>query len=394
MKSSKLTSEFNDVRSVLEVRGQCEQPRNTFPAPVLGRFGCVRLALACAAIVLAGHSPLCGQDDLPESSSTVVAVPRELQQFSGMMIGKLVQRDIERGDFTVTVDYVARVWRNNKAANPRSAVGKTFRVEGVTGKWLDQLLLIRPGESIEFEAQHREGDAFRFPGEWLKKVAPYDPAQHPVPPAGFRGFSGLVIGTIDEKRLESRELVLTVQEIKQTFAKNRAKAPNDVQGKKIVLAGFWAQMSKPFDPLKEGDTIEVGVNHRVPQSDHFSVVEHARKVRSADTPDAESLGKRSGGPIPAGMRGFRGILRGTLVSRDVEKGTLKIRADKATRVWRRNEASDLASCRGKTFLVTGIAGKWLDVLLTLKAGDTIDVEAFHNGQDHLDFVKEYLQKVE
>lgn len=210
------------------------------------------------------------------------AVPEELRRFSGMMIGKLVQRDIERGNFTVTVDYVARVWENNKARNPRAAVGKTFRVEGVSGQWLDQLLLVRPGESIEFEAQHRQGDAFRFPGEWLKKVAPYDPAQHPVPPEGFRGFSGVVVATIEEKRIESRELVLTIREIKRTFEKNQAKEPEQVKDKKVVLAGFWARMSKPFDPLKKGDMIEAGVLHRVPQSDHFTVIEYAKKVSPED----------------------------------------------------------------------------------------------------------------
>ena len=313
-----------------------------------------------------------------------------------MMIGKLVQRDIERGSFTVTVDYVARVWENNRARNPRAAVGKTLRVEGVTGEWLDQLLLIRPGESIEFETQHREGDAMRFPGEWLKKVAPYDPAKHPVPPDGFRGFSGVVIGRIEEKRLESRELVLTVQKVKQTFERNRAEKPAEVEGKRIVLAGFWARMSKPFDLLKKGDAIRVGVLHRVPQSDHFTVIEFAEKVEAPSEGDSAGtqLSSRSEGAIPAGMRGFRGILRGTLVNRDVEEGTLKFRAQKATRVWKANRARDLDSCKGTTFFVKGISGKWLDVLLTLKPGDTIEVEAFHNGEDHLDFIQELLQKVE
>ena len=96
------------------------------------------LALALGLVTslwLGAHSALPAQDT--EQSPDVIAVPEELQNFSGMMIGKLVERDIERGSFTVTVDYVARVWENNKSRNPRAAVGKTLRVEGVTGEWLD-----------------------------------------------------------------------------------------------------------------------------------------------------------------------------------------------------------------------------------------------------------------
>lgn len=331
--------------------------------------------------------------------SEAVAVPEELRRFSGMMIGKLVDRDLERGSFTVTVDYVARVWENNRAPQPRAAIGKTLRVEGVTGKWLDQLLLIRPGETVEFEAQHREGDALRFPGEWLKKTTPFDPEQYPVPPEGFRGFAGMVRGTIEAKREESRELVLKVEAIEQTFPRNRAEKPESIVGKRIVLAGFWARMSKPFDPLRAGDSIRAGVLHRVPQSDHFTVIELAEKVpasESAEAPDSPKAPVEEDGKaaIPAGMRGFRGILRGTLVSRDVEKGELVFTAERATRVWKQNRATNTASCRGKNFLVKGIAGKWLDVLLTLNEGDTIEVEAFHNGEAHLDFISEWLKKVE
>ena len=53
------------------------------------------------------------------------------------------------------------------------------------------------------------------------------------------------------------------------------------------------------------------------------------------------------------MKGFRGILRGKLVSKDVEKGTLVFKADRVTRTWKENRASDTGSCRGHQFLVTG-----------------------------------------
>ena len=41
-----------------------------------------------------------------------------------------------------------------------------------------------------------------------------------------------------------------------------------------------------------------------------------------------------------------------------------------------------------------LEGKFLDVLLTIKKGERLEVEAFHNGDAHLDFVKEWLKKIE
>ena len=66
--------------------------------------------------------------------------PPGLQGFSGMVIGRLVDKDVEKGEFTVEVQLVPRVWRNNKAENPKSAIGKTLKVDGVFGKFLDVLL--------------------------------------------------------------------------------------------------------------------------------------------------------------------------------------------------------------------------------------------------------------
>jgi Zn-dependent protease with chaperone function len=338
-----------------------------------------------------------------EAAAAPIAVPRELQQFNGMLIGRMVSRDVERGEFTVTVDHVARVWENNKAEQPRSAVGKTLAVEGVTGKWLDQLLVIRPGETIEFEAQHRGGDKLRFPGEWLRKAPPFDPAAYPIPPDGFRGFAGVIAGKIEAKHEESGELVIQVDQIERTFERNRAENLESVIGKKIILGGFWGGMRKPFEPLKVGDSVRAGVVHRVRQSDLFSVAELIEKraetdrapARDREAPrDREAARDRDEAGFPGGMEGFRGILRGTVISRDVETGELVFRALRATRVWKQNKATNVESCEGKVFTTRGITGRFLDVLVTLKPGDLIEVEAFHNRGDHLDFVGELLRKVD
>ncbi|MFN9717339.1 MAG: M56 family metallopeptidase [Planctomycetota bacterium] len=341
------------------------------------------------------------RSESPTADGSVDSIPDELKDFRGMLIGQLLDRDIERGTFTVKVDYVARVWENNKARNPRSAVGHTLRVDGVTGKWIDQLLLIKPGETMEFEAQHRGGKTLTFPGEWLKKVAPFRAEDHPVPPEGFRGFAGVIVGNVERKHTESRELIVRVKSVPETFERNRAKQADEVVGKQIVLAGFWAKMSAPFEALQVGDTIRAGVLHRVAQSDHLTVAEFAERVSdhsqkgSAEktaSPPEESDGRDM--EFPEGMRGFRGILRGRLMSSDIEKGEFVFRAERVTRTWEQNRAADTESCRGRQFVVKRITGSWLDVLVTLKPDDNIEVEAFHNGGEHLDFVSEWLKKVE
>lgn len=325
-------------------------------------------------------------------------IPEELQQFRGMLIGRMQQRDIEKGTFTVEVDYVSRVWENNRASNPRVAVGRTLTVDGVTGKWLDQLLLIKTGETVEFEAQHRGGSTLTFPGEWLRKVPAFKPADHPVPPDGFRGFSGIIRGTIEARNADHNELIIKVSQIESTNDRSRAKSATDAVGQKIVLAGYWGKMSQPFQELQAGDAVRAGVLHRVPQSDHFTVIDFTTKISPSEltakpNPSVpESTG--SDADFPSGMQGFRGILKGQLISRDLEKGELVFRADQVTRTWKESKAGNTDSCKGRSFTVKRISGKWLDVLVSLKPDDTIEVEAFHNGGAHLDFVSEWLKKAD
>ena len=105
---------------------------------------------------------------------SVDPLPAELKNFNGMLLGRLVTKDVERGSFVVQVDAVPRVWRNSRAAKPGSAVGRTVEVHGVFGKFLDVLVVTRKGETLEFECKH-DGERLVFPGEMLRKAAPYDP---------------------------------------------------------------------------------------------------------------------------------------------------------------------------------------------------------------------------
>lgn len=374
---------------------------------------------AVILVLAVGLSPLSflhAEEPEPESKPSPrveepAGVPKDLQGFSGMLIGRLIRKDIEKGELTLAVDHVARVWRNNKAKNPRVSVGKTFVVNGIEGKWLDALLLLKTGDTLELEAQHQRGDTLRFPGEWLKKAAPFKPENYPTPPEGFRGYQGIIIGKIEQKRPESRELVVLVTDLGEPFKNNKAKKAESVVGKQIVVAGFWGRMQKPFDPLKKGDTIRAGLLHRVIQSDHFSVAEVVQKVgadaqartergrpdkeRDSDKPEERFEKPEDPQKFPAdALNGFRGVLIGKVLSKDDEKGELVIDVERVPRVFRNNKARGAQRARGHHITVRGVSGRFLDVLLLLKKDDRLEIAAFHNRGEHMDFPGELLRKVE
>ena len=137
--------------------------------------------------------------------------PKESRRFNGMLVGRLAAKDVEKGTFVVQVDAVPRVWENSKAEDPKSIVGKTVEVNGVFGKFLDVLVVTRTGETIEFECKH-DGDQLMFPGELLRKVAPYTPEDYPELPEEFRGFQGAVAAQIVKKDPETFELIVKVDQ--------------------------------------------------------------------------------------------------------------------------------------------------------------------------------------
>jgi hypothetical protein len=97
-------------------------------------------------------------------------VPTELYGFSGEVVGKLISKDAEKGDLVLEVRQVTRVWKPNKAPQPRSAEGKTLKIDGVFGKFLDVLVTLKEGDGVMIEVKHVKGDNLTFLGELLKKV--------------------------------------------------------------------------------------------------------------------------------------------------------------------------------------------------------------------------------
>ncbi len=319
------------------------------------------------------------------NSNSKKRLPKAAQRFNGMLVGRLVKKDVEKGTFVLNVDAVPRVWRNSKAKSPKRLVGKNIVVDSVSGKWLDALLLVKEGETLECEARHDGGNGLTFPGELLRKVAPFKPADYPELPEGFRGCNGAVAGKIVAKNTDLLEVIIQVDRVLDAWKNNAAKKPESIIGKRAMLGGFW-QRKDTYHGLKLGDRIEVGLKHIERQSDHLTVAEFVRKA-TAKGVDRETTRTGFRG------RGFMGALVGRLVEKDVEKGTLVLKVDAVPRVWKKNKARDPKSLVGQDVEIEGVASRFLDVLLTTKKGETLEVAARHDGGERLTFPGEMFRKV-
>jgi len=103
-------------------------------------------------------------------------------------------------------------------------------------------------------------------------------------------------------------------------------------------------------------------------------------------------------PLPDGIKGFRGMMIGTIVSKGDSELVLKV--EKITRTWKQNKAEKPGEAVGKKLLLEisskkwgRLAGKHRKTLRGLKVGDRVVVEPFHFGGDRLTVV-EALHKAE
>ncbi|MEY3172699.1 MAG: hypothetical protein RLZZ436_612 [Planctomycetota bacterium] len=338
-------------------------------------------------------------------------LPDGLARFNGMLVGRLTQRDVETGSFVVEVDAISRVWENSRAENPKALVGRRVRISGVFGKFLDVLVVTRIGETLEFECRH-DGEKLVFPGELLRKVAPYAPEDYPVLPEDFRGFRGVVQAEVLKKDAESQELIVRIERVVRSIEGNAARNADSIEGKNLLLAGFWNRREL-FASIKPGDRLETGLHHISRRSDHVSVADPVRRLESGQSGASPAGGRRmseekekmreegeptaSGSPgvsagLPQQQRGFRGMLVGRLIDKDVERGTFTVEVDAVPRVWKNSRASEPRTLRGSKVAAGGVTGKLLDVLLLCKVGETLEFGARDDGGAQLTVV-ESLRKV-
>lgn len=102
------------------------------------------------------------------------------------------------------------------------------------------------------------------------------------------------------------------------------------------------------------------------------------------------------GGFPAGLRGFRGMLTGTVKSK-LDRGFV-LKVEKVGRVWRANKAKRPADAVGKALTMvvradSRMGRRHLAVIRELKVGDRVLAEAFHIEGNRLTLVEE-LRKVD
>jgi len=214
-------------------------------------------------------------------------------------------------------------------------------------------------------------------------------AEHPLPD-GIEGFRGILRGTVVSTGKNG--FILKVEKIVRVWKHSKAQKPEAVIGKEVEV-DLWAesrladQHRKTLATLEPGDKVDAEVFHF--GGDHLSVVEELKKVEEPKEGEAE-------GSLPEGIRGFRGMLIGTIVAKGNERFLLKV--EKVTRVWKHNKAQNPQCIVGKKVEIglwprSRLVEQHRATLKTLKVGDRVVVEAFHFGGDELSVVEE-LKKAE
>ena len=198
--------------------------------------------------------------------------------FYAIVIGRLKSKDIELGEFSMEVDHVTSMYANRWVKE--ELVGKVVNVSGVSGKFLDQLLLLKRGETLKFRSGSyiAKSQTLKFGAKFhvLERAKPFDPAAYGVPPKNFRGFAGVLQGTIVETG--GYEAMLRVERVVHTGEGNESQDANCIEGKLVRLTGFFRHQKK-YNDLRLGDTIRVGARHANPTHDELGVTGVLEKVK-------------------------------------------------------------------------------------------------------------------
>lgn len=214
------------------------------------------------------------------TKSTPDDVPEGIKGFNGMLIGRLAAKDVESGTFLVTIDAIPFVSPRSQAPNPRQAVGRTLAVDGLSGQFLDRLLLINRGDTLYFGAIYDRGNRLRFGGEGFQKVGPVSPEDYPELTEEFRGFQGVIVGRIMRKNLDTFAMIVRIDSVKATSENSRARNPASIVGKLAIVAGL-GRHRELYRQLNVGDTIECGIQHGQKTADHLTVTETLNKLADA-----------------------------------------------------------------------------------------------------------------
>jgi len=102
--------------------------------------------------------------------------------------------------------------------------------------------------------------------------------------------------------------------------------------------------------------------------------------------------------IPAGLRGFEGVLFGNMVEKNEKKGTFTLKVQKVGRVWKANRAERAEEAIGKSLPIelhgeSRLLDQHRKTLQTLNNDDLVEVEVFHLKDGVLSVI-ELLKKID
>ena len=100
-------------------------------------------------------------------------LPAGIKGFKGMAIGTIVKKG--EGELLVKIERITKVWKHNKAKDPKCIVGKTvpmdlYKKGRLYKKQLETMKTLKVGDRILCEPFHMEGEHLTIIEE-LKKIA-------------------------------------------------------------------------------------------------------------------------------------------------------------------------------------------------------------------------------
>lgn len=125
----------------------------------MNRIVTVLLVVSVAALCCGG-----------EEGDSSPKLPEGMAGFSGSLKGTVVA--VKDTTFTLKVDEVVRLWKGNKAKDPKSAIGKELEIQG-KNKWhMKFIATLKKDEKLTIEAIDREGKLYvlELNGEQRKRA--------------------------------------------------------------------------------------------------------------------------------------------------------------------------------------------------------------------------------
>ncbi len=262
--------------------------KRTKMASVLVAFSAVAYCVGLAS----GVPEFGASEAVAAEAQESLGVPEALRGFRGMLIGVIAKKGDR--EFIIEVVKITRVWKENKAENPKAAVDKKVVCElWSEGRMYEQqcrtLASLKRGDRVSVEPFHLEPDHDHLTVvEELKKLEkePETPKANPKKgnlgvPEALRGFKGMLEATIVKKG--SVEFIIKVEKINKTWKANKAENPQAAVGKQAVCelwkkGRLFEKQRRALAELKAGNRVLVEPFHLEPDHDHLTVIEELRKV--------------------------------------------------------------------------------------------------------------------